>query len=121
MTENTVVPGLNFLVFYVSDLDASLIYFSQKLGFSYDPEGDSPVFRQLKGAPGSPEFGLVLASAHTPPAGMVEVYFKTADLAGLHRAITERGVEATPIMERPFGPIFSTHSPDGQVVTMLGA
>lgn len=114
----TSTPALDFVVFYVSDLTASTEYFCDKLGFTHDLEHSSPVFTQLIGG-NVPNFGLFLASAQTPPAGTVEVYFKTNDLPGLREAITGRKVEATEIEHRPFGSIFSVFSPDNQILTML--
>lgn len=41
-------PAIDFIVFYVSDLEASLSYFTQKLGFRHDPAQNSPVFRERR-------------------------------------------------------------------------
>lgn len=114
----TSIPSLDFVVFYVSDLKASTAWFSEKLGFDYLPEQSGPQFSQLKSGNG-PNFGLVLASAQTPPAGTVEVYFKSDNLPSLRESVISRGVEATEIAHPPFGDIFSVYSADGQIVTML--
>jgi len=110
---------LDFIVFYVSDLGKSLSYFTEKLGFTHDPTQDGPVFRQLSDGGSGIGIGLVLASRETPAPGTIELYFKTADIDGSRAAITGRGVEATPIEQRPFGSIFTVRSPDGNLLTML--
>jgi len=112
-------PALDFAILYVSDLEASLAYFTETLGFSRVPEEDAPTFRYLRSGKGGMDFALLQAAAQTPPAGTTELYFATPDLEGLHAAWTSKGAEATPIMARPFGSIFSTHSPDGHPMTMM--
>lgn len=113
-------PALDFVVFHVADLEKSLSYFHGKLGFARVPEQDAPGFYYLRGTSG-PNFGLSQVRAGSPAAGAVEVYFKAADLAGLRAALVARQVEATPIVQMPFGAIFSLSSPDGQPLTMLAS
>jgi predicted enzyme related to lactoylglutathione lyase len=110
---------LDFMVFYVSDLDESLSYFTAKLGFTYDPTQDTPIFRQLSDGGSGVGIGLVQAGEQTGAPGTIALYFKTADIGSLRAAITGKGVEATPIVQRPFGSIFTVSSPDGHLLTML--
>ncbi len=119
MTTSIAAPTIDFVLFYVSDMQTSLEYFTEKLGFGYLPEQSSPTFCTLSSGEGSIGFGLLLVEPETPPAGTVEVYFKTPDLDQLRSAITGRGVEATPIVHRPFGSIFTVQSPDKQLLTMM--
>jgi catechol 2,3-dioxygenase-like lactoylglutathione lyase family enzyme len=112
-------PAIDFIVFYVSDIEASLAYFTQKLGFGYDAAQNSPEFRGLSDGQSKVGFGLVLASAETPKAGSVELYFKTNDLEGLRSSYIGKGIEPTAIVHQPFGSIFSVRPPDGLLVTML--
>jgi len=112
-------PAIDFIVFYVSDLETSLAYFTQKLGFSHDPAQNTPVFRNLVDGQSSIGFGLVQATEATPKPGSVELYFKTDDLAGLRSSYIGKGIEPTAIAHQPFGSIFSVHPPDGHLVTML--
>ena len=111
-------PPLDFVLFYVSDLPAASAYFTDKLGFDRVAEQEGPGFHYLTSGKGV-DFGVLQANAETPAPGTVELYFKTADIAGLRATLAERGVEATPIEHRPFGSIFSVHSPDGNLLTML--
>jgi catechol 2,3-dioxygenase-like lactoylglutathione lyase family enzyme len=112
-------PALNFVVFYVSDLKASLAYFTDILGFIRVPEQDAPAFHYLTGGENGIDFGLTQASAETPASGSVELYIKTADLKRMHASVTSKGVEATPIEHRPFGSISTVHTPDRYPLTMM--
>ena len=114
----TSAPPLDFVLFYVSDLPATSSYFTEKLGFARVPEQEGPSFHYLTSGKGV-DLGLSQASAETPAAGTVELFFKTADIGALRAALTNRGVEATPIEQRPFGSIFTVRSPDGNMLTML--
>ena len=111
-------PSLDFVTFYVSDLEQSLAYFTTVLGFTHVPEEDAPAFHFLTGA-GGISFGIAQAGEQTPRAGTAQLYIKTGDLAGKRAAITGKGVEATPIEQRPFGSIFSVHTPDSYPLTLF--
>jgi hypothetical protein len=112
-------PAIDFIVLYVSDLDASLAYFTQELGFGHDPAQNTPVFRNLVDGQSNIGFGIVQAMEATPKPGSVELYFKTGDLEGLRSSYISKGLEPTAIVHQPFGSIFSVHPPDGHLVTML--
>lgn len=111
---------LDFVVLYVSDLEASRRYFTETLGLEDDPEQSGPNFHFLKSTGGGISFGLVPATRETPPAGATNLYLAMPGGLEVKRAdLIAKGVEVSPIAERPFGTIFDTHSPDGQQVTML--
>ena len=112
-------PPLDFVLFYVADLEQSLAYYSERLGLGRVTYQDGPDFRYLTTGSGGPDFGLFQAREGTPAAGTVELYFKTYELEALRADLIARNVETTPIMHRPFGSIFSTNSPDGNLLTML--
>lgn len=111
--------ALDFVVLYVSDLEASLEYLTTKVGFTRVVAGDGPNFRQLAGAEGSPGLGLLQVNAHTPAAGNVQLYFKTHDLSGLRDTISSRDVKLEPIRQMPFGSIFDVPMTDNLLLTML--
>ena len=111
-------PSLDFVTFYVSDLTKSLAYFTDVLGFAHVPEEDGPGFHFLTGD-GGISFGLSQTGEHTPAAGTAELYVKVASANDLRAAIVGKGVEATPIEQRPFGSIFTVHTPDGCPLTMF--
>ncbi len=110
---------LDLIIFYVADLEASLDYYTRQLGFQHVSEQDGPTFRYLTGPAGA-DYALLTATPKTPPAGAVEIFFKSADLAAQHTALAERGLEVSPIIEKPFGQVFEFHSPDGQHITVMG-
>jgi catechol 2,3-dioxygenase-like lactoylglutathione lyase family enzyme len=110
-------PALDFIVLYISDLDAALSFFTETLGFERVVEGDGPTFRQLKGNGGA-EFGLLQAGPETPPVGTVALYAGVSDLRSLHDQLAERGAAVGPVEVRPFGTIFTTPAPDGISLTM---
>ena len=119
MTTSTINPVLDFVVFYCADLDQAQDTFT-KLGFEFYPEESGPNFRQFKGGPGGPSFGLSQAGENTPPAGTAQVYFETKLLEDLHRRTLDSGLEASPIQHMPFGDIFTLPaSADLQNVFML--
>ena len=113
-------PTLDFAMLYVSNIDDAFDYFTQKLGFQFIPEESAPTFRYLRGD-GGIDFALHQATSETPSAGSVHLYFKTLDLEGTHTAYTQRGVQATSIMQLPFGSVFNVDAPDSLLVTLLSA
>jgi catechol 2,3-dioxygenase-like lactoylglutathione lyase family enzyme len=98
-------PELNFVMFYVSDLDASLSFFTDILGFERTTEWDGPGYRQLKGK-GGITFGLILpAAANRGKPGDIEIYVGSDDIQATHEALISKGVAAGPVVEHPFGQI----------------
>ena len=120
MTTTVTTPALNFVVFYVADLDQSCRFFKETLGFTHLPEGDGPNFRQFDGGANGLGFGLARAGDQTPPPGAVELYLKADDLAALRESWLAKGIAATPIVQMPFGPIFEVTTPDGRKLTPIG-
>jgi catechol 2,3-dioxygenase-like lactoylglutathione lyase family enzyme len=116
----TASPSIDFVLFYVSDLEQSLAFFHDRLGFERVPEQDTPAFYYLRSGASGIDFGLSQARAGSPPAGAVEVYFKTPELAELRAELAERGAAAGPIVQLPFGAIFGVSAPDGHHITMMG-
>jgi catechol 2,3-dioxygenase-like lactoylglutathione lyase family enzyme len=110
--------SLDFVTFYVSDLTKSLAYFTDVLGFAHVPEEDGPGFHFLTGD-GGISFGLALAGEQTPAAGATALYVKVADIHAQRAAIVGKGVDATPIEQRPFGAISTVHTPDGSPLIMF--
>ncbi len=113
------IPVLDFLVFYVSDLDESFAYFTEKLGFAPTSEQNGSVFRGLRGNDGKIGYGLNLVGEGTPPAGTVELYFKTDDIEKLHTELSAKGAGTTSIAQLPFGSVFTVQSPDKHALLIL--
>ena len=108
-------PVLDFTLFYVSDLDASLKFFTQVLGLKDDPKQASPFFRGFVDTP----MGLALPADEARRPGKVELYYKVDDIEEAHRELASKGAEITEISHQPFGSIFSVTAPDGHLVTLL--
>ena len=112
-------PILDFVLFYVSDLEESLKYFTETLGLEHDPTQDAPVFRGFVGSP----IGLALANGTVSPEprkpGDIEVYFKPDNLEEMHAALMAKGVPTSAIAHLPFGSIFRTPAPDGHLITLI--
>lgn len=112
------IPAIGFVLFYVSDIEESFAYFTEKLGFKPIPEQSGPIFRALIGNDENINYGLNLASEKTPPAGTVELYFKTDDIGELYTSLTAKGAGTTPIIQMPFGQIFNVQTPDRHALIM---
>jgi predicted enzyme related to lactoylglutathione lyase len=120
MTSTTAAPALNFVIFYVADIDESARFFKETLGFTHLPGSDGQGFRQFDGGANGLGFGLLQASAQTPPPGAVDLYLKAENLETLRASWVANGVVATPIVPMPFGPIFEVTTPDGRKLTPIG-
>lgn len=119
----STTPALGFVILYVSDLEASLKYFTQTVGLRHNPKADTPNFRGFISEEGGIPFGLALVSEEVSPEvrrpGTIEIYFETDDVEGMHAALASKGVKPTEIAHRPFGSFFSIPAPDEHLVTML--
>jgi catechol 2,3-dioxygenase-like lactoylglutathione lyase family enzyme len=117
----STMPTLDFVIFYVADLAESVAYFTEKLGFTSTSGQNGQIFWGLSGNEPKIGFGLNVASADTPPAGTVELYFKTDNIEELHTTLTARDAGTTSIVRMPFGSIFNVQTPDKHALVMLGA
>jgi hypothetical protein len=118
MTTTVAAPALNFVIFYVAEIEESYRFFKETLGFADMPEASGPNFRQFDGGAGM-GFGL-LAADEQSPAGAVDLYLKAENLEALRASWVAHGVAATPIVRMPFGPIFEITTPDGRKLTPIG-
>jgi catechol 2,3-dioxygenase-like lactoylglutathione lyase family enzyme len=100
-------PALNFVLIYVSDMDAAYHFFTNVLGFEPASEADrnSPGFRQLK-SNGGVDFALILPTGEDRgKPGDIELYVKTDDIQATREALIGKGVAAGPVVDRPFGQV----------------
>ena len=114
----STIPAIGFVVFYVSDMEKSLAYFTEKLGFKLVPEQSGKIFSFLTGSDENIGYGLNLVGEDTPPAGTVELYFKTGNLETLHTSLTAKDAGTTPIVQFPFGSVFNVKTPDKHALVM---
>jgi len=91
------------------------------LGFEATLGQNGEIFWRLSGNEEKIGFGLNLVSKDTPPAGTVELYFKTDNLEELHTTLTARGAGTTSVLKLPFGSVFNVQTPDKHALVMLGA
>lgn len=120
MTAATVAaPALNYVLFFVADIEASAAFFADSLGYTLDPSQSAPTFRQFNAEPGGATIGVLQADEQTLPAGQVSLYFGTPDIAALRETWVGRGLAASPIVQMPFGQIFEVKSPDGLTLTAI--
>lgn len=115
---STTIPAIGFVIFYVSDMEQSLAYFTEKLGFKLIPEQSGKIFSFLAGSDKNIGYGLNLVGENTPPAGTVELYFKTDNLEALYNSLTAKNAGTTPIMQFPFGSVFNVKTPDKHALVM---
>ncbi len=120
MTTKIAAPTLDFVTYYVTDLDQTSQFFSQVLGFTRVPEEDVPGFHQYVDGGGN-GFGIVQANAQTPPAGAINLYYQTPDIAALRTQWLANGAEVSPIVQMPFGKICTVTTADNQTLTALEA
>jgi catechol-2,3-dioxygenase len=113
------IPAIGFVVLYVSNMDESFAYFTEKLGFDPTPGPNGEIFRALSGTDEKIGFGLNLVSEETPPAGTVELYFQTDELGELYTRLTARDAGTTPIAQYPFGSVFNVQTPDKHTLVMF--
>lgn len=112
-------PGLDFVVYYVADLEHARAFFANTLGFTELPEEAGPGFCQFVDGNGN-GFGLALANDETPAAGDQRLYYKTTeDIAALREAWQTQGASVSPLLTRPFGTTFEVTTPDNHTLTAL--
>jgi len=114
-----MTPALYFVMLYVVDLEASLTYLTETLGFARAPEQDTPIFRYLRSGDGGMDFAIRQATDDSLPPGAAELYFKTPNVTDLHTTWSAQGIGVSPIVNRPFGSFFTVHTPDGQPLFMI--
>src|SRR5260221_12726040 len=75
MPSMTADLHLNFVVLYVSDMEASRRYFTETLGLASEPGQSGATFLFLRSQHGGGiGFGLQLASAEPPPAATAAAF-----------------------------------------------
>lgn len=100
---------------YVSDQDAALRFYTEKLGFEIRALQEAADFKWIEVAPPGGQTTIVLATPDFPigdtdKVGIVtSISFETDDIRAVHRTYTQRGVEFTnaPRLE-PYGKWFAS-------------
>ena len=120
----TTINNIGVTMFTVSDVDAAIAFYTQKLGFelrsdvAFGPEGEN---RWVEVAPPGSAARLSL----TPPmegaeAGHGSIGVETPDVRGEYARLTALGVDADPPMEMPGAPLlFMLRDPDGNHLAVV--
>jgi predicted enzyme related to lactoylglutathione lyase len=94
-----MAPSLRYVIEFVADMDRAVGFYRDTLGFAVRFE--SPEWSEIE----TGEIVLALHPASSAnPAGSIQLGFTVADLAAVHRKLTDRGVRFTrPPARAEFG------------------
>ena len=125
-TPHSEFDGEILPVLYVADVQASVVYYADVLGFRfahyYDhhrgesvtewPHDDKPLYAEMWAGP--TRFALHLADdEYEETVGGSIHYFGVRDVETHHRAVQERLGKPSEIVDRPWMKMFSIIDPDG--------
>jgi predicted enzyme related to lactoylglutathione lyase len=118
-----MIKSIKFVSVYVSDQDAALAFYTQKLGFTVvtdQPMGPGARWIELK-IPGA-ETGLVIAKPMMPEhriGGFMNMAFAADDVRKTYDELSARGVEFTqPPRTEPWGTSAIFTDPDGNTFVL---
>ena len=131
MTENeptrTSLSNIGVAMFAVADQDASLAFYTDKLGFEVRADmrfGEHGEMRWLEVAPPGSRARLALNPPMGGPPGGGSIGVETADVLGEHRRLSAiGGVDLDPApMQMPGAPLlFMLRDPDGNHIAVVEA
>ncbi|MFJ4790974.1 VOC family protein [Streptomyces sp. NPDC088794] len=118
------VDGPDFIALQVRDLEAAALFCEKHLGLRRLPVGPpgAVVFdtKPCQIAVREPLPGTDLDTGR--PGLGVAIWLTTTDAAALHAQLTAADVEVlTPVMDNPFGQMFTFVGPEGYVLTAYQA
>ena len=105
----------------VSDQDAALAFYAEKLGFEKRLDGEfAPGERWLEVAPPDATTSVALVRAESGGAGVdTQIRLTTTDARGDHAALREAGVDVdAEVIPYPV-PMFVLRDPDGNVLRVV--
>ncbi len=123
---STTVTAIGVVMFTVSDQDAALAFYTDKLGWEVRGDsrfGENGEYRWLEVAPPGSPINLALSfsmgSEDRPGGGAIGVH--TPDVRGEHARLTAvGGIDLDPVSEEVGAPpMFMLRDPDGNVVNVL--
>jgi catechol 2,3-dioxygenase-like lactoylglutathione lyase family enzyme len=121
----TTVSNIGVAMFTVSDQDAALAFYTDKLGFEVRGDtrfGEDGEMRWLEVAPPGSRTRLALNPPMFDEAGGSSIGVETADVLGEHARLTAiGGIDLDPEpMRTPGAPLmFMLRDPDGNVVVVV--
>jgi catechol 2,3-dioxygenase-like lactoylglutathione lyase family enzyme len=120
----TTLANIGVVMFTVSDVDAAIAFYRDKLGFEVRADvafGDNGEHRWVEVAPVGSNARLALnapMNGATPGGGGIGL--ESPDVRGEHARLTALGVEAAEPFEMPGTPLmFMFGDPDGNYVTVV--
>ena len=118
MTDHVGITGIGTIGIPVTDQDAALAFYRDKLGFDVwvDAPLPEPGGRWIMLAPpgSTVSVSLVLAGEETPAGVETGIRFEAADAEGTYTALHERGVAVGELLRWPGVPaMFQATDPDG--------
>lgn len=120
----TTLSSIGVVMFTVSDVDAALAFYTDKLGFEVRADvsfGENGEYRWVEIAPPGSVARLSLnppMNGATPGGGGIGV--ETADIDAEHARLAALGVEVPEIMQMPNTPrMFMVTDPDANWVTVV--
>jgi catechol 2,3-dioxygenase-like lactoylglutathione lyase family enzyme len=122
----TTVTNIGVVMFTVSDVDAAIAFYTEKLGFELRadiPFGEGGEYRWVEVAPPGSTARLSLnppMNGATPGGGGIGL--ESREVRAEHARLTALGVEAPEPFDMPGTPLmFMINDPDGNVVTVVEA
>ncbi len=122
----TTLTNIGVVMFTVSDVDASIAFYTQKLGFEVRADvsfGDGGEYRWVEVAPAGSTARLSLnppMNGATPGGGGIGL--ESREARAEHARLTALGVEAAEPFEMPGTPLmFMFNDPDGNSITVVEA
>ena len=121
----TTVTNIGVVMFTVSDQDAALAFYAEKLGFEVrgdTPYGENNEYRWLEVAPPGSTARLALNQPMNDEPGGGAIGVETADVRGEHARLTAiGGIDLDPEpMQPPGAPLmFMLRDPDGNTIVVV--
>jgi lactoylglutathione lyase len=123
----TTVSDIGIMMFTVTDQDAALAFYTEKLGFevrSDMPFGEHGEMRWVEVAPPGSHARLALNPPMGDVAGGSSIGVETPDLVGEHARLSAiGGIDLDPLPARVPGapPLFMVRDPDGNHIVVVEA
>jgi catechol 2,3-dioxygenase-like lactoylglutathione lyase family enzyme len=122
---DTTVSQIGVAMFTVSDQDAALAFYTEKLGYEVRADvafGEKGEMRWLEVAPPGSTARLALNPPMNDTPGGGGIGVETADVHGEHARLKALGVDVDDPMQSPGTPLmFMLRDPDGNVVVVVDA
>lgn len=122
---STTLNNIGVTMFTVSDVDASLAWYTEKLGFEVRSDtrfGENGENRWLEIAPPGSTARLAINPPMNSTPGGGSIGVESTDVMGEHARLKELGVEVGEPMSPPGAPqMFSVSDPDGNYLWIVEA